>query len=52
VRLAVATKAHEDPEFWSVAGVTELRVYEALAARNLAEQRASSRRDYADLYAG
>ena len=25
VRQAVATKAHDDPEFWSVAGVTELR---------------------------
>ena len=50
VRQAVATKAQDDPEFWSVAGVTELRVYEALAARTLAEQRASIEKEYADLY--
>jgi len=51
VRQAVATKASDDPEFWSVAGVTELRVYEALAARTLAGQCASIEREYADLYA-
>jgi hypothetical protein len=49
VRQALATQARDDPDFWSIAGLIELRLYEALAARRLAAQRASIEDEYADL---
>jgi len=35
VRQSLQTKVTEDPDFWSVVGLTELRIYEALAKRQL-----------------
>jgi hypothetical protein len=35
-RQSLQNKATADPDFWSVVGLTELRIYEALAARTLA----------------
>jgi len=49
VRQALATQARDDPDFWSIAGLIELRLYEALAARRLVAQRASIEDEYADL---
>jgi hypothetical protein len=42
-------KAKEDPDFWSVVGQTELRLYQALARRDLASRRAALEKDYNDL---
>jgi tetratricopeptide (TPR) repeat protein len=36
IRRALETHADDEPNFWNVAGQVELRVYQALAARNLA----------------
>src|SRR5262249_2692091 len=36
VRQSLQKKASEDPDFWSVVGLIELRIYEALAQRHLA----------------
>lgn len=46
---ALGTRARDDPDFWSIAGLIELRLYEALAARDLAALRASIESEYADL---
>jgi tetratricopeptide (TPR) repeat protein len=42
-------KADTDPDFWSVLGQTELRVYQALARGKLASERAEIERAYADI---
>jgi len=34
-RANLVTKTREDPDFWSVAGLAELRLYEAIAERRL-----------------
>jgi len=36
VRESLAKKMGEDPDFWSAVGLTELKIYEALADRKLA----------------
>jgi hypothetical protein len=50
VRQRLADKTRDDPDFWSVAGLTELRVYEAVAARALAPAQASITDEYAELH--
>ncbi|MGH9143582.1 MAG: CHAT domain-containing protein, partial [Vicinamibacterales bacterium] len=51
VRQALQAKTQDDPDFWSVAGQTELDVYEALALRALARARPGIEAAYKDLYA-
>lgn len=50
IRQSLAVKTRDDPDFWSVAGLTELRVYEALASRSLSRQRRTIENEYDDLY--
>jgi CHAT domain-containing protein len=50
VRQRLAEKTRDDPDFWSVAGLTELRVYEAVAARALAPVQASIADEYSELH--
>ena len=50
VRRALEAKTRDDPDFWSVAGQTELDVYEALAGRNLAGKLAGIEAAYKDLH--
>ncbi len=51
VRANLAAKTRDDPDFWSVAALADLRVYEALAEGNLAGALESIMRDYRDLHA-
>jgi CHAT domain-containing protein len=37
-RESLRTRVQDDPDFWSLVGVTELQVYEAIAAGTLADQ--------------
>lgn len=46
VRQALIVKTRDDPDFWSVIGLTALRLYEAVASGRLAEQRAGIELDY------
>lgn len=50
VWASLEAAAAADPDFWSVAGLVELRLYEAVARGELAGARASLEKDYADLY--
>jgi hypothetical protein len=50
VRQRLADKTRDDPDFWSVAGLTELRLYEAVAARALAAAQASLSQEYTELH--
>ncbi len=50
VRESLASKARDDPDFWCVAGLTDLRVYEALGQRRLAAERQAIEGEYDDLY--
>jgi CHAT domain-containing protein len=50
VRDSLALKARDDPDFWSVVGLTELRTYEAIAAGTLVDQREAIEQEYSDLY--
>ena len=50
VRLSLADKTRDDPDFWSVVGLTDLRLYEAVATRALAPQAASLQAEYAELH--
>jgi hypothetical protein len=50
IRHALEAKTRDDPDFWSVVGLTELTVYEALAGRNLAGKRARIEAAYEDLH--
>ena len=50
VRRCLQTKVRDDPDFWGVVGLTELRLYEALAGGSLAAERASIEGEYQDLY--
>jgi tetratricopeptide (TPR) repeat protein len=50
IRKVLETKARDDPEFWSVGGVTELRVYEALEKRDLAGQLEDVMAEFTELY--
>jgi CHAT domain-containing protein len=49
-RASLEAKSSTDPDFWSVVGQTELRLYEALAAGKLARARESLEKGYEDLY--
>jgi CHAT domain-containing protein len=50
VRSSLAAKVHDDPDFWSVVGETELRMYEALSHGNLAENRDRIEREFNDVF--
>lgn len=50
VRQRLADKTRDDPDFWSVAGLTELRVYEAVAARQLAAALPAVVQEYDELH--
>jgi hypothetical protein len=49
VRNSLAAKVRDDPDFWSVVGETELRLYEALSGGTLATERAQIERELTDL---
>ncbi len=51
VHASLDARVREDPDFWSVAGQTELLVYEALARRALAGVLPKILQDYEDLHA-
>ncbi|MFM9915121.1 MAG: CHAT domain-containing protein, partial [Rhizobacter sp.] len=46
VRQALVVKTRDDPDFWSVVGLTGLRMYEAIVLGSLAAQRAAIEQDY------
>jgi hypothetical protein len=48
-RESLRRKAADDPDFWSVIGLTELRIYEALAQKRLARAVTEILRDIDDL---
>ena len=50
VRASLEAKRRDDPDFWSVAGLPELGVYEALASRQLAMQLPHIARAFDDLH--
>jgi hypothetical protein len=50
-RRNLAAKRRDDPDFWSVAGDTELTVYEALAGKHLADKMLSIKSGYENLHA-
>lgn len=50
VRRNLAAKARDDPDFWSVVGLTELRLYEAIAKRRLAGELEAIVGEYRDLH--
>ncbi|MBZ5689587.1 MAG: CHAT domain-containing protein [Acidobacteriia bacterium] len=49
-RASLEAKSLRDPDFWSVVGQTELKLYNAVAGRKLASERESLERGYQDLY--
>jgi tetratricopeptide (TPR) repeat protein len=51
VRESLIGKARADPDFWSIVGLTELRLYEALAGGKLAAERNAIEGEYRDLQA-
>jgi hypothetical protein len=51
VRDVLDTKTRDDPDFWSVTGRTELRLYESLARRDLGSQCPGIKAEYDDLWA-
>ncbi len=50
VRDSLIAKTRDDPDFWSVVGVTDLRLYEALAKRQLSSELESIMAEYVGLY--
>ncbi len=50
VRKVLAAKTRDDPDFWSVVGLTELRLYEAIAKRALVVELDAIVREYRDLH--
>ncbi|MDL2339461.1 MAG: hypothetical protein QFE16_16625, partial [Pseudomonadota bacterium] len=46
LRQVLIVKTRDDPDFWSVVGLTELRMYESLAAGRLSQERAGIELDY------
>lgn len=50
LRHMLVQRTHEDPEFWSVLGQTELMLYEAVAAHRLAQHCEAILRGYTDLH--
>jgi hypothetical protein len=51
VRASLDAKIRDAPDFWSVAGLTELRLYEALAEGKLAPEVEAIEHQYEDLWA-
>jgi hypothetical protein len=51
VQQSLEQRVRVDPDFWSVVGLTELRVYAAIARRDLAGQLTAIEAEYADLNA-
>ncbi|HTP98011.1 MAG TPA: CHAT domain-containing protein, partial [Casimicrobiaceae bacterium] len=51
VKAALEAKARDDPDFWSVAGLTELATYDAVVKTELAGALEGILRDHADLHA-
>ncbi len=49
VRQSLVERSRDDPDFFSVAGLTELRVYEAVAAMQLAPALAAIEVEYSEL---
>jgi hypothetical protein len=49
-RASLDAKNLADPDFWSVVGQTELRLYTALAVGKFTNQRESLEKEYQDLY--
>jgi len=50
VRKSLAAKARDDPDFWSVAGFIELRMYTAVAVRKLATELPKIKKEFEDLF--
>jgi len=50
LRANLAAKTRDDPDFWSVVGLTELRLYEAVAKRRLAGELDAIMGEYRDLH--
>ena len=50
VRDSLIAKTRDDPDFWSVVGVTDLRLYEALAKRQLASELEGIVAEYVGLF--
>ena len=50
VRASLEEQIRDEPDFWCVVGKTELRLYETLAAGELAPARASFERELDDLH--
>jgi hypothetical protein len=50
VRASLDEQIRDEPDFWSVVGKTELRLYEALAAGTVAAERESLERELDDLH--
>ncbi len=50
IRGELVEKARDDPDFWRIAALTELDMYEALSRRDLAKALAAIQRDYDDLH--
>jgi hypothetical protein len=49
IRESLLAKTRDDPDFWSVSGVTQLRMYETMARRSLAPSLESILDEYASL---
>ncbi len=47
---SLQARALDDPDFWSLAGLTEIELYSALAARRLAERAGRLQMGYAELH--
>ena len=50
IRESLASRVAASPDFWSVVGETELRMYEAVAAGSLAEAREALWREFSEHY--
>jgi len=51
VQQSLAIKTRDDVDFWSVVGLTELRLYKALARGKLADELVSIEDEYEKLHA-
>jgi len=51
VQANLAAKTRDDPDFWSIAALTELRLYRAIAERKLADSVDAIIREFDDLHA-
>ncbi len=49
LRQALVSKTQDDPDFWSVVGLTELRMFEALASARLHEEQTAIGAEFAAL---